>query len=193
MPPLVQVMAWRRIGWFWTNGDPAHLSVIIFPQQAKKHCKTSHTNCLHSTVFPLYVIYVYIYSYISHTYCLRVCCALLCFVFIFDISSHDIYKMIRWTLVYCEINLVCKSFVRKYNATSCASALIPESKVHGAKMGPTWGRQNPSGPQSLPINQCEHTSAHALVVFILFYIRRLLTKLYVYTVYIGMFWYNVQL
>ena len=28
---------------------------------------------------------------------------------------------------------------------------FPDSKVHGAKMGPSWGRQNPGGPHVGPI------------------------------------------
>ena len=29
---------------------------------------------------------------------------------------------------------------------------IPDSKVHGANMGPTWGRQDPGGPHVDPMN-----------------------------------------
>ena len=29
---------------------------------------------------------------------------------------------------------------------------IPDSKVHGANMGPTWGRQDPDGPHVGPMN-----------------------------------------
>ena len=29
---------------------------------------------------------------------------------------------------------------------------IPDSKVHGANMGPIWGRQDPDGPHVGPIN-----------------------------------------
>ena len=28
----------------------------------------------------------------------------------------------------------------------------PDSKVHGANMGPTWGRQDPAGPHVSPMN-----------------------------------------
>ena len=28
----------------------------------------------------------------------------------------------------------------------------PESKVHGANMGPNWGRQDPGGPHVGPVN-----------------------------------------
>ena len=30
--------------------------------------------------------------------------------------------------------------------------LNPDSKVHGANMGPIWGRQNPGGPYVGPMN-----------------------------------------
>ena len=29
---------------------------------------------------------------------------------------------------------------------------IPDSTVHGANMGPIWGRQDPGGPQVGPMN-----------------------------------------
>ena len=36
---------------------------------------------------------------------------------------------------------------RFYNQLS-----IPDNKVHGAYMGPTWGRQDPGGPHDGPMN-----------------------------------------
>ena len=30
---------------------------------------------------------------------------------------------------------------------------IPDSKVHGANMGPIWGRQDPGGPDVGPMNR----------------------------------------
>ena len=30
--------------------------------------------------------------------------------------------------------------------------VIPDSKVHGANMGPIWGRQEPGGPHVGPMN-----------------------------------------
>ena len=30
--------------------------------------------------------------------------------------------------------------------------IIPDSKVHGANMGPTWGRKDPGGPHVLHMN-----------------------------------------
>ena len=29
---------------------------------------------------------------------------------------------------------------------------FPDSKVHGAKMGPIWGQQDPGGPHVVPMN-----------------------------------------
>ena len=31
-------------------------------------------------------------------------------------------------------------------------AYLPDSKVHGANMGPIWGRQDPGGPHVGPMN-----------------------------------------
>ena len=28
----------------------------------------------------------------------------------------------------------------------------PDSKIHGANMGPIWGRQDPGGPHVVPMN-----------------------------------------
>ena len=32
-----------------------------------------------------------------------------------------------------------------------SSVMFPDSKVHGANMGPTWGRQDPGGPHVGPV------------------------------------------
>ena len=29
---------------------------------------------------------------------------------------------------------------------------LPDSKIHGANMGPIWGRQDPGGPHVIPMN-----------------------------------------
>ena len=42
-----------------------------------------------------------------------------------------------------------------YMCSMCCYSRIkaqPESKVHGANMGPTWGRKDPGGPQVGPMN-----------------------------------------
>ena len=35
---------------------------------------------------------------------------------------------------------------------ACVFHGIPDSKVHGANMGPIWGRQDPGGPHVGPMN-----------------------------------------
>ena len=36
--------------------------------------------------------------------------------------------------------------------TLCLGLQIPDSKVHGANIGPIWGRQDPGGPHVGPMN-----------------------------------------
>ena len=39
-----------------------------------------------------------------------------------------------------------KKYIHIFNIDSLLSEVIPESKIHGANVGPTWGRQDPGGP-----------------------------------------------
>ena len=43
-----------------------------------------------------------------------------------------------------QITLLCR---QSYNMEK-----VPDSKVHGANMGPIWGRQDPGGPHVGPMN-----------------------------------------
>ena len=45
-------------------------------------------------------------------------------------------------------------FTDKYN--------IPDSKIHGANVGPTWGRQDPGGPHVGPMNHAIWDVHHKL-------------------------------
>ena len=36
--------------------------------------------------------------------------------------------------------------------TLATDAMVPDSNVHGANMGPIWGRQDPGGPHVGPMN-----------------------------------------
>ena len=47
------------------------------------------------------------------------------------------------------MTLTLDTVVCYYNAIQCN---IPDSKVHGANMGPIWGRQDPGGPHVGPMN-----------------------------------------
>ena len=52
-----------------------------------------------------------------------------------------------WLCVYSMSNEMCSWFC---NALFCFSYGIPDSKVHGANMGPIWGQQDPGGPHVAP-------------------------------------------
>ena len=41
--------------------------------------------------------------------------------------------------------------VSKRTPCFCPSTMSPDSKVHGANMGPIWGRQDPGGPHVGPM------------------------------------------
>ena len=43
---------------------------------------------------------------------------------------------------------------------------VPDSKVHGANMGPTWGRQDPGGPYVVPMNHAIRVSMQFIVACI---------------------------
>ena len=63
-----------------------------------------------------------------------------------------------WT-VFCVSTLArgCVPSTNRYQATvghyADSTMVIPDSKVHGAYMGPTWGRQDPGGPHVDPMNR----------------------------------------
>ena len=49
---------------------------------------------------------------------------------------------------------VLKGFQLGGRCTTSQSEAIPESKVHGANMGPIWGQEGPGGPHISPIELC---------------------------------------
>ena len=62
-------------------------------------------------------------------------------VFSADINSDDF------------INTPMTSMRLQHYLISCREAIMnPDSKVHGANMGPIWGRQDPGGPHVGPMN-----------------------------------------
>ena len=52
----------------------------------------------------------------------------------------------------CGLLLLWVKNVRYYVWTIFGMDTFPESKVHGANMGPIWGRQDPDGPHIVPMN-----------------------------------------
>ena len=47
---------------------------------------------------------------------------------------------------------ICSPWVLSYQLLISGLSYIPDSKVHGANMGPIWGRQDPGGPHVGPMN-----------------------------------------
>ena len=64
---------------------------------------------------------------------------------------------IRWINVWSTgirgillaVEYVCDLSTARDHISYCD---IPDSKVHGANMGPIWGRQDPGGPHVGPMN-----------------------------------------
>ena len=63
------------------------------------------------------------------------------------IGRNSLIKILYYNvddIIICEMFMMkCFSFLQK---------TISDSKVHGANMGPTWGRQDPGGPHVGPMN-----------------------------------------
>ena len=47
---------------------------------------------------------------------------------------------------------VTNPYLQTYKVNRDFSMKVPDSKVHGANMGPIWGRQDPGGPHVGPMN-----------------------------------------
>ena len=75
----------------------------------------------------------------------------------------------RWILTD-SISAVMSSFTCIY-MTYIYTYTYPDSKVYGANRGPTWGRQDPGGPQCWPREPC-YLSIHRLMLDIKFSISK---------------------
>ena len=52
---------------------------------------------------------------------------------------------------YWSVAAIDLDNVRTASLAECMSYNYPDSKVHGANMGPTWGLQDPGGPHIDPM------------------------------------------
>ena len=62
-------------------------------------------------------------------------------------------QFVEW--MFCILIWISLKFVSKDNWKEVSIGLgkgFPDSKVHGADMGPTWSRQDPGGPHVGPVN-----------------------------------------
>ena len=87
---------------------------------------------------------------------------MLCDLFAYPFHRHLYYSILSYGLVYhvylwwklwkpIQISLNCDSqdpIIDFDELTSMGQICdhVPDSKVHGANVGPTWGRQDPGGP-----------------------------------------------
>ena len=56
------------------------------------------------------------------------------------------------TDIYCIPPVTLAELCTSLYSTSFLFNVYPDSKVHGANMGPTWDRQDPGGPHVGPMN-----------------------------------------
>ena len=54
-------------------------------------------------------------------------------------------RMIRFMPMY-------DTYMQQLHGWHCTNDSNPDNKVHGANMGPIWGRQGPGGPLVGPMN-----------------------------------------
>ena len=77
-------------------------------------------------------------------------------VFINHHFNHVIatqYKIIQMSWYYIHITVMLYECHRNSNHRQLECLFsTPDSKFHGANMGPIWGRQDPGGPHVGPIN-----------------------------------------
>ena len=61
--------------------------------------------------------------------------------------------MMKWTRRCAKHRVMIKMIIHTYvNFCMTNSSKDPDSKVHGANMRPSWGRQDPDGPHVGPMN-----------------------------------------
>ena len=87
-----------------------------------------------------------------------------------SLSGYD-YQIINWriTAVAREGMLIMTSSARVTTTIRCQIReqngiyMYPDSKVHGAKMGPIWGRHDPGGPMLTPWTLLSELLSPALI------------------------------
>ena len=80
-----------------------------------------------------------------------------------DNMSQCTTCVITWVICHGFITLNHKSYQRGFYAMcqiQYPSEGIADSKVHGANMGPIWGRQDPGGPHVGPMNLAIWDGSH---------------------------------
>ena len=97
-----------------------------------------------------HICYIYIYEYLVWNICLyqdddRIYTnEYMCTIFVISQYVRPVCMYTRWGRWW---------FIKKDTIPWwCHDMDTPDSKVHGANMGPIWGRQDPGGPHVGPMN-----------------------------------------
>ena len=72
-----------------------------------------------------------------------------------NLVCSKIYKLFYCTLFCCGCNIMSSLWLHVISLTFIIQGYftdIPDSKIHGAIMGPTWGQQGPGGCHVGPMN-----------------------------------------
>ena len=69
-------------------------------------------------------------------------------------GSGIVYNKIWLTICWVRYGLISADYpiITRFTSNMEIGAIIPDSKVHGANVGPIWGRQDPGGPHVGPMN-----------------------------------------
>ena len=69
----------------------------------------------------------------------------------FILGQNDIYCVDKVQLNY-DFSYSVRGFLKCLVTNIVTEPVSPDNKVHGANMGPIWGRQDPGGPHVDPMN-----------------------------------------
>ena len=71
-------------------------------------------------------------------------------------SGHfNKYSFLLWSVVFMQYNI-------RFDPMLSIANIFPDNKVHGANMGPIWGRQDPDGPHVGPMNLAVWVISHEI-------------------------------
>ena len=134
-----------------------HLVSRLLRNVYKRYSLYSLPDVLETIVHNLVCQRIYIYIYIYHIYlirqyntrCRNVTILAVCNNMAWEVSRQQLCSSGSFPLIHAVViwpGFVIETQLCPYNGNS------PDSKVHRAYMGPTWGRQDPGGPQVGPMN-----------------------------------------
>ena len=77
-----------------------------------------------------------------------------------EVYDETVIINVFYSLNICNVSLILslikamgyKNVLPCFLGKSCVACIDPDSKVYGANMGSTWGRQDPVGPHVGPMN-----------------------------------------